>query len=96
MPVTPNKDLKTHRGLSVSLAQLINGSLLGCDIHLPEGDTSVGCYSHDFRGILQEVTLERLFQANFTSTDPILNDKSLSTSEKFEQIMQQVQELYWS
>lgn len=62
-----------------------------CEIVLPDGDTSIGCYSHDFRGKLQEVTLERLFEANFTSTDPILNDKSLSTSEKFEQIMQQVQ-----
>ena len=62
-----------------------------CEIVLPNGDTSTGCYSHDFRGKLQEVTLERLFEANFTSTDSILNDKSLSTSEKFEQIMQQVQ-----
>ena len=63
-----------------------------CKIVLPDGDTSIGCYSHDFRGKLQEVTLERLFEANFTSTDPILNDKSLSTGEKFEQIMQQVQD----
>lgn len=62
-----------------------------CEIVLPDGDTSIGCYSYDFRGKLQEVTLERLFEANFTSTDPILNDKSLSTGEKFEQIMQQVQ-----
>ena len=63
-----------------------------CEIILPDGDTSIGCYSHDFRGKLQEVTLERLFEANFTSTAPTLNDKSLSTSEKFEQILQQVQE----
>ena len=62
-----------------------------CEIILPDGEKSIGCYSHDFRGKLQEVTLERLFEANFTSTDPILNDKSLSTTEKFEQIMQQVQ-----
>lgn len=61
-----------------------------CEIVLPDGVISIGCYSHDFRGKLQEVTLERLFEANFTSTDPILNDKSLSTGEKFEQIMQQV------
>lgn len=61
-----------------------------CEIILPSGETSFGCYSYDFRGTLQEVTLERLFEANFTSTDPILNDKSLSTSEKFEQILQQV------
>ncbi|MER2192440.1 MAG: HipA domain-containing protein [Solibacillus sp.] len=63
-----------------------------CEIVLPDGDTSIGCYSHDFRGKLQEVTLERLFEANFTSTDPILNDKALSTGEKFEQIMQQIQD----
>ena len=63
-----------------------------CEIILPYGDKSLGCYSHDFRGKLQEVTLERLFEANFTSTDPILNNKSLSTGEKFEQIMEQVQE----
>lgn len=62
-----------------------------CEIILPDGEQSIGCYSHDFRGKLQEVTLERLFEANFTSTDPILNDKSLSTTEKFEQIMQQVE-----
>ena len=62
-----------------------------CKIGLPDGKNSIGCYSYDFRGKLQEVTLERLFEANFTSTDSILNNKSLSTSEKFEQIMQQVQ-----
>ena len=63
-----------------------------CEIVLSDGTTSIGCYSHDFRGKLQEVTLERLFEANFTSTDYVLNDKSLSTGEKFEQIMQQVQD----
>ncbi|MEK4131221.1 HipA domain-containing protein [Solibacillus sp. FSL W8-0474] len=63
-----------------------------CEIILPYGDKSLGCYSHDFRGKLQEVTFERLFEANFTSTDPILNNKSLSTGEKFEQIMEQVQQ----
>ena len=63
-----------------------------CEIVLPDGEISIGCYSHDFRGKLQEVTLERLFEANFTSTDPILNDKSLSTIDKFEQIMQHVQD----
>ena len=62
-----------------------------CEIVLPDGKKSMGCYSLDFRGKLQEVTLERLFEANFTSTDTILNDKSLSTGEKFEQMMQQVQ-----
>ncbi|QGM29964.1 hypothetical protein GI482_06035 [Bacillus sp. N3536] len=63
-----------------------------CKIILPNGETSMGCYSQDFRGKLQEVALERLFEANFTTTDHILNDKSLSTQEKFEQIMQQVQD----
>lgn len=63
-----------------------------CEIILPDGKKSIGCYSQDFRGKLQEVTLERLFEANFTSTDLIFNDKSLSTNEKFEQIMQQVQQ----
>ncbi|MGM9951261.1 MAG: hypothetical protein ACI33P_14105 [Lysinibacillus sp.] len=63
-----------------------------CEIILPNRETSIGCYSHDFRGKLQEVTLERLFEANFTSTDPILNDKSLSTADKFTQIMKQVEE----
>lgn len=62
-----------------------------CEIVLSDGETSIGCYSFDFRGKLQEVTLERLFEANFTSTDSILNDKSLSTSEKFERIMEQVE-----
>lgn len=42
-----------------------------CQIILPDGETSVGRYSHDFREKLQEVTLEHLFEANFTSTDPI-------------------------
>lgn len=63
-----------------------------CEIILPSDEASIGCYSNDFRGKLQEVTLERLFEANFTSTDPILNNTSLSTAEKFEQIMQQVQD----
>lgn len=62
------------------------------EIFLPDGETSIGCYSHDFRGKLQEVTLGRLFEANFTSTNPILNDKALSTSEKFKQIMHQIQD----
>ncbi|MGG2085345.1 hypothetical protein [Lysinibacillus pakistanensis] len=62
-----------------------------CEILLPDGEISVGCYSYDFRGKLQEVTLERLFEANFTSTDLILNNKALSTAEKFEQLMQKVQ-----
>lgn len=62
-----------------------------CEILLPNGDTAIGCYSYDFRGKLQEVTLERLFEANFTTTDAILNHTALSTAEKFEQLMQQVE-----
>ena len=62
-----------------------------CEILLPTGETTIGCYSYDFRGKLQEVTLERLFEANFSSTDSILNNNSISTKEKFEQIMQRVE-----
>lgn len=64
-----------------------------CEILLPNGETSLGCYSYDFREKWQEVTLERLFEANFSSTDSILNNTALSTEEKFEQLMRQV-ELY--
>lgn len=63
-----------------------------CKILLPDKENTIGCYSYDFRGTLQEVTLERLFEANFTSTDFILNNDALSTEEKFEQIMQRVEE----
>lgn len=62
-----------------------------CEIFLPTGDISSGCFSYDFRGKLQEVTLERLFEANFTSTDSILNDNALSTEEKFNRLMKQVE-----
>lgn len=54
-----------------------------CTITLISGEEVTGCYSSDFRGTLQEVTLERLFEANFMATDDILNDKTLSTKEKF-------------
>lgn len=63
-----------------------------CIIELPPGDQVEGCYSHDFRGKLQEVTLERLFESNFTSTDTILNNNKFSTEEKFEEIMSKVEE----
>lgn len=62
-----------------------------CDIILTNGEKVLGCYSHDFRDIFQEVTLERLFESNFTSTDTILNDATLSTTEKFEQIIKQIE-----
>lgn len=37
-----------------------------CLIELPDEEQSIGCYSHDFKGKLQEVTLEHLFKTNFT------------------------------
>ncbi|WP_342528201.1 hypothetical protein MKY84_04990 [Chryseomicrobium sp. FSL W7-1435] len=63
-----------------------------CKIELPSGEVTKGCYSYDFRGRLQEVTLERLFEANFTSTDAILNNTNLSTHQKFEAVFQKVEE----
>lgn len=62
-----------------------------CEIELPDGEITKGCYSYDFRGDLQEVTLERLFEANFTSTDSITTDKTLSTEEKFQQLSAQIE-----
>lgn len=63
-----------------------------CIIQLADGEQFEGCHSLDFRGTKQEVTLERLFEANFSSTDPITNNKTLSTKEKFEQLMAQVEQ----
>lgn len=63
-----------------------------CLIELPDEELSMGCYSPDFRGKLQEVSLERLFEANFTSTDLILGNKSLSTQDKFEQVMEHIEQ----
>ena len=62
-----------------------------CIIQLADGEQFDGCYSLDFRGTKQEVTLERLFEGNFSTTDPITNNNTLSTSEKFEQLMAQVE-----
>ena len=67
-------------------------SYFPCQIELPNGDLAQGCYSLDFRGTKQEVTLERLFEANFFSTDQILNNVTLSTKAKFQALMQKVQE----
>lgn len=58
-----------------------------CIIQLTGGDLLDGCYFLDFCGTKQEVTLKRLFEANIISTDPITNNKTLSTSEKFEQLI---------
>jgi hypothetical protein len=63
-----------------------------CLIQLPDGEQFEGCYSLDFRGTKQEVTLERLFEANYSSTDPITNNKSLSTVDKFQQLISQIQQ----
>lgn len=63
-----------------------------CIIQLADGEQFEGCYSLDFRGTKQEVTLERLFEANFSSTEPITNNKTISTKEKFEQLMAQVEQ----
>ncbi|MGF9977325.1 hypothetical protein [Viridibacillus arvi] len=38
------------------------------------------------------MTLERLFEANFSSTDSITSNKTLSTLEKFDLLMKQVEQ----
>ncbi|MFC6038934.1 hypothetical protein ACFPYN_05635 [Paenisporosarcina macmurdoensis] len=63
-----------------------------CQIELPNGVLTQGCYSLELRGTKQEVTLERLFEGNFSSTDQILNNATLSTEAKFRALMQNVQE----
>jgi hypothetical protein len=61
-----------------------------CLIEKYDGTVTEGCYSKDFRGLLQEVTLERLFEANFETTDDILNNNRYSTKDKFHSIMDKV------
>jgi hypothetical protein len=61
-----------------------------CLIKKHDGTITEGCYSKDFRGPLQEVTLERLFEANFETTDNILNNTRYSTEDKFHSIMDKV------
>ncbi|HZG71079.1 MAG TPA: hypothetical protein VEY51_06005 [Chondromyces sp.] len=61
-----------------------------CLIERHDGTVSEGCYSRDFRGFLQEVTLERLFEANFETTDDILNHSRYSTEDKFHAIMDKI------
>ena len=63
-----------------------------CQIKLPNGVLTRGCYSLDFRGKKQEVTLERLFETNFSSTDQILNNVTLSTEAKFQALMGKIKE----
>jgi hypothetical protein len=61
-----------------------------CLIEKYDGTVKEGCYSLDFRGPLQEVTLERLFEANFETTDEVLNNTRYSTVDKFNAIMEKV------
>ena len=59
-----------------------------CHIKLANGQTTKGCYSLDFRGLeKQEVSLERLFEKHFESTNDILSNSTLSTAEKIEHII---------
>ncbi|RUL54169.1 hypothetical protein [Lysinibacillus antri] len=52
-----------------------------------------GCISPDFRGKYeQEISLERLFEKNFTLTSDILGNSKLSTSEKVAQVIEKVYE----
>ena len=61
-----------------------------CVIEKHDGTVVEGCYSIDFRGQLQEVTLERLFEANFETTDDILSNTRYSAKDKFHLIMDKV------
>ncbi|WP_237562878.1 hypothetical protein [Bacillus dakarensis] len=61
-----------------------------CLIEKPDGTVTEGCYSDDFRGSLQEVTLERLFEANFETTDEIVNHPRYSTEEKFQTLIEKI------
>jgi hypothetical protein len=65
-------------------------SYVPCLIQKQDGMVVEGCYSVDFRGHLQEVTLERLFEANFETTDDILNNTRYSTEDRFHLIMEKV------
>jgi hypothetical protein len=61
-----------------------------CLIEKYDGTVTEGCYSKDFRGSLQEVSLERLFEANFETTDDILTNRRYSTIDKFQAIMEKI------
>lgn len=61
-----------------------------CLIEMRDGTVTDGCYSNDFRGLMQEVTLERLFEAHFETTDDILNNIRYSTEDKFQAIMEKI------
>jgi hypothetical protein len=61
-----------------------------CLIEKVDGTITEGCYSIDFRGHFQEVTLERLFEANFEATDDILNNTRYTVEDRFHFIMDKV------
>jgi hypothetical protein len=61
-----------------------------CLIEKYDGTVKEGCYSKDFRGALQEVTLERLFEANFETTEGILNNDRNSTHDRFDSIIEKI------
>lgn len=61
-----------------------------CLIEKFDGTTKEGCYSHDFRGTLQEVSLERLFESNFETSSDILQNNRHSTEEKFHLLMEKI------
>lgn len=61
-----------------------------CIIKKSDGTVTEGCYSNDFRGSLQEVTLERLFEVNFETTDDILGNGRYSTEDKFNAVLEKV------
>ncbi|WP_097075194.1 hypothetical protein [Ureibacillus xyleni] len=64
-----------------------------CKIGLSNGKIEDGCISSDFRGKYeQEISLERLFEKNFTLTSSIINNAKLSTSEKVTHIIEKVYE----
>jgi hypothetical protein len=61
-----------------------------CIIVDANGLSTEGCYSIDFRGKKQEVTLERLFEANFETSDLILGNTGYSTEDKFNAIIEKI------
>src|SRR4051812_48292056 len=58
-----------------------------CLIVKQDGTVKEGCYSVDFRGHLQEVTLERLFEANFETTNDIFNNTRYFVEDRFHLII---------
>lgn len=62
-----------------------------CPLVFADGRESSGCYSEDFRGLYkQEVSLERLFEANFESTADLLGHRTYSTADKFTALTEKI------